>query len=333
MSTPGTHGVRIAGVGSAVPDGVLTNFDLEKMVDTSNEWIVQRTGIRERRMVNPDHEGTFTLSRDALQRALDHAGMQASDLDQIIIGTVSAEMTCPSVACRVSDALGAAPAGAFDLVAACSGFVYSINVADSLVRAGRNAAVGVVGCDTMTTASDFSERTVSILFGDAAGAAILVRDEDPSVGCIYQSNQADGSLWEALYIPRLPRDVPERDRDNPIKLGCLRMNGREIYKFAVSKFRHVIEEALDATGLSVDQISQFVCHQSNVRIIDAAKDRLGLPPDKVYINIDRYGNSSAGSVGLCLDQLWRAGKINRGDYVLLVAFGGGLTWATSIWKI
>ena len=333
MSSPGAHGVRIAGVGSAVPDKVLTNLDLEKMVDTSDEWIVQRTGIRERRMVNPDHEGTFTLSRDALQRALDHAGMQACDLDQIIIGTVSAEMSCPSVACRVSDALGAAPAGAFDLVAACSGFVYSINVADSLVRAGRNSAVGVVGCDTMTTASDFSERTVSILFGDAAGAAILVRDEDPSVGCIYQSNQADGSMWESLYIPRLPRDVPERDRDNPIKLGCLRMNGREIYKFAVAKFRQVIREALNATGLSVDQISQFVCHQSNVRIIDAAKDRLGLPPEKVYVNIDRYGNSSAGSVGLCLDELWRAGKINRGDYVLLVAFGGGLTWATSIWKI
>ncbi|MHC4651245.1 MAG: beta-ketoacyl-ACP synthase III, partial [Planctomycetota bacterium] len=318
---------------SAVPDKVLTNFDLEKMVDTSDEWIVQRTGIRERRMVNPETEGTFTLSRDALQRALDHAGMQASELDQIIIGTVTAEMTCPSVACRVSQALGAAPAGAFDLVAACSGFVYSINVADSLVRAGRNSAVGVVGCDTMTTASDFSERTVSILFGDAAGAAILVRDDDPSVGCIYQSSQADGSMWESLYIPRLPRDVPEHDGDNPIKLGCLRMNGREIFKFAVAKFRDVIREALDATGLTVDQISQFVCHQSNVRIIDAAKHRLGLPPEKVYINIDRYGNSSAGSVGLCFDELWRAGKINRGDYVLLVAFGGGLTWATSIWKI
>ncbi|MHC4082675.1 MAG: 3-oxoacyl-[acyl-carrier-protein] synthase III C-terminal domain-containing protein, partial [Planctomycetota bacterium] len=183
------------------------------------------------------------------------------------------------------------------------------------------------------TASDFSERTVSILFGDAAGAAILVRDDDPSVGCIYQSSQADGSMWESLYIPRLPRDVPEHDGDNPIKLGCLRMNGREIFKFAVAKFRDVIREALDATGLTVDQISQFVCHQSNVRIIDAAKHRLGLPPEKVYINIDRYGNSSAGSVGLCFDELWRAGKINRGDYVLLVAFGGGLTWATSIWKI
>jgi 3-oxoacyl-[acyl-carrier-protein] synthase-3 len=333
MSSPGAYGVRIAGVGSAVPDKVLTNFDLEKMVDTSDEWIVQRTGIRERRVVNPETEGTFTLACAALRRALDDAGMRPSDLDLIIVASVTAEMTCPSVSCRVSHELGAAPAGAFDLVAACCGFVYGINIADTLVRSGRNAAVGVIGCDTMTTISDFSERTVSILFGDAAGAAILVRDDDPALGCIYQSNQADGKMWETLYIPRVPRDIPEHDRDNPIKLGCLRMNGREVYKFAVAKFRRVIAEALDATGLSVDQISQFICHQSNVRIIDAAKDRLGLPADKVYINIDRYGNSSAGSVGLCLDQLWRAGKIKRGDYVLLVAFGGGLTWATSIWKI
>jgi 3-oxoacyl-[acyl-carrier-protein] synthase-3 len=311
----------------------LTNFDLEKMVDTSDEWIVQRTGIRERRIIDPETEGTFTLSRDALRRALDHAGMRPGDLDLIIVGTVSMEMMCPTVACRVSDELGAAPAGAFDLVAGCCGFVYSINLADTLVRSGRNAAVGVIGCDTLTTISDFSERSVSILFGDGAGAAVLVRDDDPSVGCLYQSNQADGAMWRSLYIPRHERDIPEPDRDNPIKLGCLRMNGREIYRFAVNKFREVIEDALNATGLTADQISQFVCHQSNVRIIDAARERLGLPREKVYVNIDRYGNTSAGSVGLCLDELWRAGKINRGDYVLLVAFGGGLTWSTSIWKI
>ncbi|MHC4966648.1 MAG: ketoacyl-ACP synthase III, partial [Planctomycetota bacterium] len=190
MSSTGPHGVRIAGVGSAVPEKVLTNRDLEKMVDTSDEWIVQRTGIRERRMISPGTESTYTLTRDALQRALDHAGMPASDLDLIIVGTVSMEMMCPSVACRVSDEIGAAPAGAFDLVAGCSGFVYGINLADSLIRSGRNAAVGVVGCDTMTTLSDFTERSVSILFGDAAGAAVLVRDDDPSVGCIYQSTQA-----------------------------------------------------------------------------------------------------------------------------------------------
>ena len=333
MSGGGAFGIRLAGVGSAVPETVLSNGDLEKMMDTSDEWIVQRTGIRERRVVDPKVEGTFTLSRDALRNALEDADMKPTELELIIVATVTAEMTCPSTACRISQTLGAQPAGAFDLVAACSGFVYGINVADALLRSGQYKTIGVVGCDAMSTVCDFSERSVSILFGDAAGSVVLTRTDDPSVGCIYQSTQADGSMWESLYMPRREQDIPEHDRDNPIKLGCLRMNGREIYKFAISKFRKVIEDALEATGLTVDDISQFVCHQSNVRILESAKERLGLPDDKVYINIDRYGNSSAGSVGLCLDQLWRAGKIQRGDYVLLVAFGGGLTWAASVWKL
>jgi 3-oxoacyl-[acyl-carrier-protein] synthase III len=333
MTPPRAFGVRIAGVGSATPERVLTNQDLEKMMDTSDEWIVQRTGIRERRVVDPQRQGTFTLSRDALRRALEHASLEPRDLDLIIVATVTAEMSCPSTACRVSAALGAAPAGAFDLVAACSGFVYGMNVGDSLLRSGRYNKVAVIGCDTMSTVCDYTERSVSVLFGDAAGAAILTRDDDPTLGCIYQSTQADGGMWESLYMPRRCQEVPEQDRANPIRLGCLRMNGRDIYKFAINKFREVIEEALRATGLGVDDISQFICHQSNIRIIDAAREKLGLPDEKVYINIDKYGNSSSGSVGLCLDQLWRAGRINRGDRVLLVAFGGGLTWATSIWKI
>ena len=255
------------------------------------------------------------------------------DADLIIVATVTAEMTCPSTACRVSQALGAAPAAAFDLVAACSGFVYSINIADPLVRSGIYRTIGVVGCDAMTTVVDFGERTVSVLFGDAAGAVVLQRDDDPERGCFYQKSQADGRMWGSLYMPRRSQDIPDHDRDNPVKLGCLRMNGREIYKFAITKFREVIQDALNATGLSTDDISQFVCHQSNVRIIESSIEKLGLPAEKVYINIDRYGNSSAGSVGLCLDQLWRAGKINRGDNVMFVAFGGGLTWSTSIWRV
>jgi 3-oxoacyl-[acyl-carrier-protein] synthase-3 len=333
-SSPYPFGVRIAGVGSCVPDKVLTNKDLERMLDTSDDWIVQRTGIRERRIVDPATQGTYTLGRDALQRALENAGMKGSDLDMVIFATVTAEMTCPSNACRVALELGATPAGAFDLVAACCGFVYALNVGESLVRSGRHKAVGVIGCDAMSTVSDYSERSVSILFGDAAGAVVLKRDDaDRSVGCLYQSLHADGSMWESLYMPRRPNEVPEHERDNPIRLGCLRMNGREVYKFAVTKFREVIEDALFKTGLKVDQISQFICHQSNVRIIDAAKEKIGLPDDKVYINIDKFGNSSAGSVGLCFDQLWQAGKVKRGDHVVFVAFGGGLTWASSVWKL
>ena len=326
-------GVRIAGAGSAVPAGVLTNADLEKMLETTDEWIVQRTGIRERRIVDQPGQGTFTLSCDALNRALEDAVMKGSELDLVIVASVTGEMTCPSVAARVSAEVGATPAGAFDLVAACSGFVYSINVADSLVRSGRFDAVGVVGCDAMSTVIDYSDRNLSVLFGDAAGAVILTRDEDHALGCLYQTMFADGTNWESLYMPRREHEVPQSDSENAIRIGCLRMNGREIYKFAIVKLRQMIEEALEATGLCPSQISQFVCHQSNLRIIDAAREKLGLPPEKVFINIDKFGNSSAGSVGLCFDQLWRAGKIKRGDTVLFAAIGGGLTWATSVWKL
>jgi len=328
----GQVGVRIAGVGSAVPSRRLTNQDLERMVDTSDEWIVQRTGIHERRIVDPASEGTITLSVQALSRALEMANMQANELDLIIVATVTAEMTCPSTACRVSDILGATPAPAFDLVAACCGFVYAINVADTMIRSGRFRRVGVVGCDTLSTAIDYTERTVSILFGDAAGSAVLVADEDPGRGCIFQSMYADGGLWHSLYMPRRQQDVPPADKDHPARLGCLRMSGREVYKFAVGKFQGVLQEALDKTGLKVCDFRQIIVHQSNARMIEAIKERMGLPDEKVYMNIDHYGNSSAGSVGLCLDELWRAGRISEGDLIMMVAFGGGMTWSASVWK-
>ncbi|MHC4446510.1 MAG: beta-ketoacyl-ACP synthase III [Planctomycetota bacterium] len=333
MTSPSAFGVRLAGFGSAVPDRVLTNHDLEKMLDTSDEWIVQRTGIRERRVVDQACEGTFTLGRDALQRALEDARMPASQLDLIIFATVTAEMTCPSNACRVAAALGAVPAPAFDLVAACSGFLYGLNVADSLIRSGDYQTIGVIGCDTMSTVVDFGERSVSILFGDAAGAVVATRDDNPEVGCLYQSMYADGGGWQSLYMPRREQDIPDLDRDNPIRIGCLRMHGREIFKFGVNKLRELIAGGLEAAGLSPSQISQFICHQSNQRLIESAREKLGLPAEKFHINIDRYGNSSAGSVGLCLDQLWKAGTIKRGDVVMLVVIGGGLTWANSVWRL
>ncbi len=333
MTPFGAFGIRLAGFGSAVPDRVLTNHDLEKMLDTSDEWIVQRTGIRERRVVDQACEGTFTLGRDALQRALEDAQMPANQLDLIIFATVTAEMTCPSNACRVAAALGAVPAPAFDLVAACSGFLYGLNVANSLIRSGDYQTIGVIGCDTMSTVVDFGERSVSILFGDAAGAVVATRDDDPEVGCLYQSMYADGGGWGSLYMPRREQEIPDHDRDNPIRMGCLRMHGREIFKFGVTKLRELIADGLEATGLCPSQISQFICHQSNLRLIEVAREKLGLPAEKFHINIDRYGNSSAGSVGLCLDQLWKAGTIKRGDHVMLVALGGGLTWANSVWRL
>lgn len=335
MTVQTPFGVRIAGTGSAVPDRVLTNADLESMVDTSDEWIVKRTGISERRICDPEKgEGAFLLECKAIRAALEAAEMDASELDLLILGSLTSEMRCPSNACRINAEIGAAPAASFDLNAACSGFLYSLNIADSLIRSGRHRKVGVIGCDVLSPFIDYNERTVSILFGDAAGAVVLARDDEhPERGCIYQKIESDGRGWENLYMPRKESDVPSNAAPTEVRLGNLRMNGREVYKFAVKKFQEVIEDALEQTGLAVDDVAQFVCHQSNVRIIQSAKEKIGLPDDKVYVNIDRYGNSSAGSVGLCFDQLWRAGKIKRGDHVVLVAFGAGMTWSSSVWRI
>ena len=335
MSIVTPFGVRIAGPGSAVPSRVLANADLEQMVDTSSEWIVKRTGIHQRQILDEEKgETTLEIERQALTRALDAAGMKGSDLDLLIVASLTSEMACPSNACRLLEAIDGQPAGAFDLNAACCGFVYSLNLADSLIRSGRHRAIGVVGCDTLSRYIDYQERSVSILFGDAAGSVILVRDDEhPERGCIYQKIEADGRGWESLYMPRREEDVPAAAPETDVRIGCLRMNGREVYKFAVSKFQYVIEDALEQTGLGVDDIAQFVCHQSNIRIIESAKEKIGLPDDKVYINIDKYGNSSAGSVGLCLDELMQLGRINPGDKVVFVAFGAGMTWSSSVWQV
>ena len=326
-------GVRIVSTGSAVPEAELTNKDLEKILDTSDEWIHQRTGITSRRISDPAKEGTFTLARDAVKVALDRAGWKASELDLIICASCTQEMTCPSTACRIGGEIGATNAGAFDLVAACSGFGYAMNVADTLLRSGRFKRIAVVGADAMSTAVDYTDRAVSILFGDAAGAAMLEADPDPMRGCIHQTLGSDGSDWHTLYMPRRSQEVPPEDAENPIRLGYLRMHGREVFRFAVSKFREVIENALTATNLRPADVSQFICHQSNRRIIESAIEKLHLPPEKVHINIDRFGNSSAGSVGLCLDQLWQNGKIPAGKPMIMVAFGGGLTWASGVWNV
>lgn len=327
------YGVRIAGVGSAVPENVLHNTDLEQMMDTSHDWIVQRTGIHRRHIIKANSETQLSLATDGLTRALANANMEGRELDLIINATVTSEMTCPSNACRIAAQLGAVPTAGFDLQAACSGFVYAINLADSLIRCGRHRAIGVVGCDALSNVSDFTERTVSILFGDGGGAAVLTRDDDPNRGCQFQELGADGSRWDTLYMPRRPEDVPEWDSENKIRFGCLRMTGREVFKFAVSKFREVIQRAMSETNLTPDDISQFVCHQSNLRIIDSAIEKLGLPPEKVHVNIDEYGNTSAGSVPIVLNELWQAGKIKTGDKIVMVAFGGGLTWASNVWQV
>lgn len=332
MTSGFTRGTRIAGTGSALPEERLTNADLEKLFDTTDEWIVQRTGIRERRKAGPG-DTTVSLSAEALRRALDAAGLRADELDLIICGTCTGEMNCPATAARIGEAIGCGVTGAFDINAACCGFMYSLNLADTIVRSGRAKRVGVVGVEMLTRMVDYQERTTSIMFGDGAGAAVVVADPDPGRGCRFQTIRGDGRLWRKLYRPFKPEDVPPGDENNPIRLGYLRMHGREIYKFAVTQFQECISEALSATGLSVDDVQQFICHQSNLRIIESAVEKLGLPQDRVYVNIDRIGNTSAASVGICLDECVRSGRVVPGKPVLMVAFGAGVTWSSSVWDV
>ena len=331
MTTIEPCGVRVLGTGSAVPDNILGNEELARRFDVDVDWIEQRTGIVERRYCN-ENEGTFELQTRALKAALDDAGLKGSDLSLIICASVTSEMTCPSNACRLSAEVDGAPAGAFDIVAACSGFVYAMNLADSLIRSGAQHTIAVVGSDAMSKLTDPLDRGTSILFGDAAGAVILQKCDDPGIGCFYQTMNGDGACWPALYIPEDESKVVEGDTATT-SFGNLRMKGKEVYKFAVTKFTEIAETLLEETGLKPEDVSQFICHQSNMRIIESAQTRLGLSDDKVFKNISHFGNSSAGAAALCFDQLWKDGKINRGDTIVLLAFGGGLTWASSAWKI
>ncbi len=330
-------GVRIAGSGSFLPERKLTNADLERLMDTSDEWILQRTGIRERRMIDPAKgESTYTMSAAALRRALADAKMAPTEIDLLIEATVCAEMPCPSTACRVAQAVGLGTAPAFDITAACCGFVYGLNLAHDLIMAGTYRTVAVIGAETLTQYMDYTTegRGTAILFGDAAGAAILRATDDTSRGILAQVMHAEGSGWKDLYIPRkLERDVPPGVDASKHKCNIMYMNGREVFKFAVTTFQELIAQTLDKAGLKAEQVDHYICHQSNARILEAARERFGLPREKLYVNIDRVGNTSAASVPVCLDELRKSGRVKDGQIAMFVAFGGGLTWASSLWQL
>jgi 3-oxoacyl-[acyl-carrier-protein] synthase-3 len=327
-------GVRISGTGSVLPAKTITNADLERMMDTSDEWILQRTGVRERRAISGG-ESTWRIGADALRLALDDARVHATDLDLILFATMTPEMPCPPCACRVADSLGAGPVGAMDINAACCGFVYCLNIAHELIRGGVHKTVGIIGADTLSTLLDYSNagRATSIIFGDGAGAAILSADHDDSIGIIAQAMHSNGAGWKDIYVPAVAeRDFPEGVEHDDSKLGYVQMNGKSVFKFAVGTFPGLIQETLDKAGLRPEDVDQFVCHQSNARILTAARDRFGLPEKKLYINIDRRGNTVAASVPLCLDELRKEGRITEGQKVMFVAFGAGLTWGSSLWQ-
>jgi len=329
-------GVRLVGTGSALPAKHLTNADLEKVMDTSDEWIAQRTGIRQRRVIDRDRgETTHTLAAEAIRNALDDAGMDPGELDLIVVATMTPEMGCPPTACMVADAVGAGQIGAFDLGGACCGYVFALNVVHSLIRSGTHRSVALVGSDILTSLVDYSTqgRGTAILFGDAAAAAIFTATDDTSKGVLAQAMHSDGSHWSDIYVPHHRIHFPEGTEPDESRLHVVQMNGRTVFRFAVSTFPSLIEQTLAEAGLEANDIAQYVCHQSNARILKAARDRFGLPEDKLLINIDRYGNTVAASVPLCLDELRKDGRINPGDKVMFVAFGGGLTWASSLWQL
>lgn len=342
MTTPcpsesGQVGVRIVGSGSVLPEKCLTNADLERMMDTNDEWIVQRTGIHERWMIDPEMgESSYTLGAEALRRALDDANVEATDMDLLLVATITPEMICPPTSCRIADAIGAGAVGAIDISAACCGFVYALNIAHDLIRGGGlYRTVAVVGTDTMTGYTDYTDagRSTAILFGDGAGAAILKATDDTSKGIIAQAMHSDGAGWKEIYVPKCANDLPEGAEFDESKYGFVHMNGRKVFKFAVGTFPGLIRETLDKAGLNPEDIDHYICHQSNARILSAARDRFGLPEEKLYINIDRRGNTLAASVPLCLDELRRAGRVREGQRVMFLAFGGGLTWGSSLWQL
>lgn len=329
-------GVRIAGTGSALPSRRLTNTDLEKMMETSDEWIVQRTGIRERRIMDREKgESTSQLAADALKLALADARLTAADLDLIIVATMTAEMSCPASASLVANLVGAGDCGAFDLTAACSGFVYGLNVAHDLIKGGAYRTIGLIGADALSTLMRYDNlgRSTAIIFGDAAGAAIIRATDDTSKGILAQSMHSDGKGWKEIYVPRCEQDFPPGVEFDENKIEHVQMNGASVFKFAVGTFPELIQQTLDEAKVAAADVDMYVCHQSNQRILTAARERFGLPEDKLYINIDRFGNTVAASVPLCLDELRRSGRIRDGHKVMFVAFGGGLTWGSSLWQL
>ena len=315
---------RITGTGSALPDRVLTNADLEKIVDTSDEWIQTRTGIRQRHVV-AEGETTADLAFTAAQRALEAAGVKASELDLIVLGTTTPDIIFPSTACLVQHRLGANGCAAFDVNAACSGFMYALGIADKFIKCGQSKKVLVIGAETLTRMVDWTERETCVLFGDGAGAVVLEASSEPGIyaTCLH----ADGGHKDLLYNPV---GVSAGFTDEPNHGVRIRMSGREVFKVAVKTLDSLVDETLQAAGMQESDIDWLIPHQANLRIIEATAKRLKMSMERVVVTVDKHANTSSGSVPLALDYAVRSGKVQRGQTLLLEAFGGGFTWASAL---
>ena len=319
----------ISGTGSYLPEKILTNFDLEKMVDTTDEWIVSRTGIRQRHMAAPE-QATSDLATEAGRKALEMAGVDPADLDLIIVATLTPDHYFPSTAGFVQRNLGASKAAAFDLEAACTGFIYALTVGDLFIRSGTYRKVLVIGAEVLSKFLDWEDRDTCVLFGDGAGAAVLVPGSDGTRGILSTHLHSDGTMAELLYAPAGVSRMPITKEGIDQKLNTVKMRGHEVFKVAVTRLSEVVDEVMQANGLGEEDIDFLVPHQANLRIIKATAKKLNLPMEKVIVTVDRHGNTSAASVPLALDAAVRSKRINEGDQVLLEAFGGGLTWGAAL---
>ena len=319
---------KIIATGSYLPERVLSNFDLEKMVDTSDEWIRSRTGIAERR-ISSESEASSDLGAAAAQEALKRAGLKPEEIDLILVATITPDMFFPSTACFIQDKIGAEHAVAFDIAAACSGFIFGLSIADSYLRSGAFKHILLIGAETLTKVTDWKDRNTCVLFGDGAGAVVLRREEGEA-GILSTHLFSDGSLSALLNLPGGGSRNPTSERSLRQGLHFIKMNGNETFKVAVRSLEQACREALSHNGLDSSQIDLFIPHQANYRIIQAVASRLDFPLERVYLTLERHGNTSAASIPLALDEAVMSGRVKAKDLLLLSSFGGGMTWASAV---
>ncbi len=319
---------KIVGLGAYAPKRILTNKDLERMVQTSDEWIVQRTGIRERHIVD-ESEATSDLAVRAAQQALERAGVEPEEVDFIVVGTTCGDMAFPSTANLVQHRLGCRTAGSADIYAACTGSIYSLSIGAQYIQTGKYRTVLAIGAEALSRISDFTDRSTCILFGDAAGAAVL-RPSDDASGILDTDLYSDGQYWDLLYQPAGGSRLPASHETVEQRLHYAKMKGSEVFKVAVRMVGESAVRILERNGFKPEDVDLFIPHQANLRIIEAAMKRLGFPMDRVVVNIDRYGNTGSASVYVALEEAWSLGRVRPGDLLLLAAFGGGLTWGAAL---
>src|SRR2546422_7625286 len=321
---------RITGVGAFLPKRVLTNADLEKMVETNDEWIVQRSGIRERRIVD-ETEATSDLAVRAAQQALERANLLPEDVEFIAVGTTSPDMIFPTVGNIVQHRLGCRRAGSVDMLAACAGSVYSLSIGSQFIQTGKYRRVLCIGAETLSRITDFTDRGTCVLLADAAGAAVLEPSDDDR-GIIDFDLYSDGQYWDLLYMPGGGSRNPATHETVDKGMHFAKMKGAEVFKVAVRMFAECTEAILSRNGFTADDVNLFIPHQANLRIIEAAARRVSLPMERVFVNVDRYGNTGAASVYVALDEAIAAGRLKRGDLVLIVALGGGFAWGAVLMR-